>query len=108
METGSKAFRAEFLRAIKLHEDRFGFEVEVTARASALKCRIYEVAIDYHGRTYSEGKKIAWTDGVRALWCIIKYNVLCRNASPCHELRPEGRNIRPKAYFTGKSSINSK
>ena len=76
METGYKAFRRSVLEAITLEEDRFGFEPEVTAKISKLKIRIYEVGISYHGRTYSEGKKIGWKDGVRALWCIFKHNLL--------------------------------
>lgn len=75
METGYKAFRRSVLEAITLEEDRFGFEPEITAKISKLKVRIYEVGISYHGRTYSEGKKIGWKDGVRALWCILKHNL---------------------------------
>jgi glycosyltransferase involved in cell wall biosynthesis len=75
METCYKMFRSEVLRGIKLKENRFGFEPEVTAKISRVKgIRIYEVGISYFGRTYEEGKKINWKDGVRALWCILKYN----------------------------------
>jgi glycosyltransferase involved in cell wall biosynthesis len=74
METCYKVFRREIIQAIKLEENRFGFEPEVTAKIAALKgCRIYEVGISYSGRTYEEGKKIGWRDGVRAVWCIWKY-----------------------------------
>jgi hypothetical protein len=73
METCYKAFRGELIRRIKIEENRFGFEPEITAKVSKLRCRIYEVGISYAGRTYEEGKKINWKDGVRALWCIIKY-----------------------------------
>lgn len=73
METCYKMFRREVIRSLDLHEDRFGFEPEVTARLAALRCRIYEVGISYSGRTYEEGKKIGWRDGVRALWCIVKF-----------------------------------
>jgi hypothetical protein len=76
METCYKVFRSEMLRSIHLKEKRFGFEPEVTARIARLGCRIYEVGISYTGRTYDEGKKINWKDGVRALWCIIKYAVV--------------------------------
>ena len=76
METCYKVFRREVLQQIRLEEKRFGFEPEITAKVSKLGVRIYEVPISYHGRTYAEGKKINWKDGVRALWCIIKYNVL--------------------------------
>jgi glycosyltransferase involved in cell wall biosynthesis len=75
METCYKAFRREVIQSVKLTEDRFGFEPEVTARIAALKCRVYEVGISYSGRTYEEGKKIGWKDGVRTLWCILKHNL---------------------------------
>jgi hypothetical protein len=67
------------MQKIKIEEDRFGFEPEITAKVAALKVRIYEVAISYYGRTYAEGKKIGWRDGFRALWCIFKYNFLSRS-----------------------------
>jgi glycosyltransferase involved in cell wall biosynthesis len=76
METCYKLFRAETLRRIRLEEDRFGFEPEVTAKVARLDARIYEVGISYAGRTYKEGKKIGWKDGFRALWCILKYGLL--------------------------------
>jgi glycosyltransferase involved in cell wall biosynthesis len=75
METGYKAFRREVIQAIKLEQDRFGFEPEVTVKIARMKLRIYEVGISYYGRTYEEGKKIGWKDGVKALWCILKYSV---------------------------------
>jgi glycosyltransferase involved in cell wall biosynthesis len=73
METCYKVFRREIIQAIAIEEDRFGFEPEITAKLAATHCRIYEVGISYSGRTYAEGKKIGWKDGVRAIWCIIKY-----------------------------------
>jgi hypothetical protein len=76
METCYKAFRRELVQAITIEEDRFGFEPEITAKVAKTKARIYEVGISYSGRTYAEGKKIGWRDGVRALWCIFKYNLL--------------------------------
>jgi glycosyltransferase involved in cell wall biosynthesis len=76
METCYKVFRTEVIRSIHLKEKRFGFEPEVTAKIARLGCRIYEVGISYTGRTYEEGKKINWKDGVRALWCIFKYGVV--------------------------------
>ncbi|MBX3751632.1 MAG: glycosyltransferase family 2 protein [Opitutaceae bacterium] len=77
METCYKLFRREVLQQIPLEEDRFGFEPEITAKVSRLpNCRIYEVGISYYGRTYAEGKKIGWRDGFRALWAILKYNLL--------------------------------
>ncbi len=75
METCYKAFRREIIQSVKLTEDRFGFEPEVTARVAALGCRVYEVGISYSGRTYEEGKKIGWKDGFRTLWCIVKHNL---------------------------------
>jgi glycosyltransferase involved in cell wall biosynthesis len=76
METCYKMFRHEVLQKIRIEEKRFGFEPEITAKVAKLGVRIYEVPISYHGRTYAEGKKINWRDGVRALWCILKYNFL--------------------------------
>lgn len=74
METCYKVFRREVLSGITIEENRFGFEPEITAKIAKLRVRIYEVGISYDGRTYEEGKKIGWKDGVRALWCIVKYN----------------------------------
>lgn len=80
METCYKVFRREIIQNIKISEDRFGFEPEVTAKIAAYKprLRIYEVGISYYGRTYEEGKKISWKDGVAAIWCILKYNLWAR------------------------------
>ena len=75
METCYKAFRREVIQSIKIEENRFGFEPEITAKVAKMGCRIYEVGISYYGRTYSEGKKIGWKDGFRALYCILKYNL---------------------------------
>ena len=75
MEVCYKIFRREVLQNINLEEKRFGFEPEITAKVARLGCRIYEVGISYYGRTYEEGKKIVWKDGIRALWCILKYNL---------------------------------
>ena len=76
METCYKTFRREIIQKIKIEENRFGFEPEITAKVARLKVRIFEVAISYYGRTYAEGKKIGWRDGLHALWCIFKYNFL--------------------------------
>jgi glycosyltransferase involved in cell wall biosynthesis len=76
MECCYKVFRREVLERIELEENRFGFEPEITAKISCLSCRVYEVGISYAGRTYAEGKKIGWKDGVSALRCILKYNLL--------------------------------
>jgi glycosyltransferase involved in cell wall biosynthesis len=75
MEVGYKLFRREIIQNIKLTSDRFGFEPEVTIKAARQKCRIYEVPISYHGRTYEEGKKITWKDGVAALYFLFKYSI---------------------------------
>jgi glycosyltransferase involved in cell wall biosynthesis len=74
METCYKVFRREIIQSIEIEESRFGFEPEITAKIVKKGCRIYEVGISYYGRTYSEGKKIGWKDGFRALYCIVKYN----------------------------------
>lgn len=75
METCYKAFRREVLHRIAIEENRFGFEPEITAKVAKLRVRVYEVPISYNGRTYEEGKKIGWRDGIRALWCILKYGI---------------------------------
>ena len=75
METCYKAFRTEIIKSINIREKRFGFEPEITAKVARMNCRIYEVGISYYGRTYEEGKKIGWKDGIRAIWCILKYNL---------------------------------
>ena len=76
MEVCYKVFRREVLTQIEIEEDRFGFEPEITAKVAKLGCRIYEVGISYAGRTYADGKKVGWRDGVRAILCILKYNLL--------------------------------
>jgi glycosyltransferase involved in cell wall biosynthesis len=75
METCYKMFRREIIQSIKIEEDRFGFEPEITAKVAKMNVRIFEVGISYYGRTYSEGKKIGWRDGLRAIYAIIKYNL---------------------------------
>ncbi len=86
MESGYKLFRREIIQSIRLKENRFGFEPEVTAKIARIPgIRIYEVGISYYGRTYAEGKKINWKDGFRAIYCILKYNLFDLN----HFVRPE-------------------
>lgn len=75
IETCYKAFRREIIQSIEIEEDRFGVEPEITAKVARMRCRVYEVGIPYFGRTYEEGKKIGWRDGVRAIYCIFKYNL---------------------------------
>jgi hypothetical protein len=76
METCYKMFRREVIQSINIEENRFGFEPEITAKVARKGCRIYEVGISYYGRTYAEGKKIGWRDGFRAIYAILKYNLL--------------------------------
>ena len=76
METCYKCFRREVIQSIPIEEDRFGFEPEITAKLARGRWRIYEVGISYSGRTYDEGKKIGWRDGVRAIYCIIRYSAV--------------------------------
>jgi glycosyltransferase involved in cell wall biosynthesis len=77
VETGYKAFRGEIIRNMIATSSGFGFEIEVTAKIAKLKCAVYEVPISYHGRTYEEGKKIGFTDGLAAVWYILKFNLFC-------------------------------
>jgi hypothetical protein len=84
METCYKAFRREVVQGVSIEEDRFGFEPEITAKVAAGGWRIYEVGISYAGRTYAEGKKIGWKDGVRALVCIVKYRGGETRSEPAH------------------------
>ena len=78
MECCYKVFRSDIIRKINLRENKFGFEPEVTAKISKLNCRIYEVGVSYYGRTYKEGKKIGWKDGISAIFCIIKYGIFSK------------------------------
>ncbi|HTL09624.1 MAG TPA: glycosyltransferase family 2 protein [Chitinophagaceae bacterium] len=79
METGYKMFKTDMLRPINIKENRFGIEPEITAKISRIKgVRIYEVGISYFGRTFEEGKKINWKDGIRCMYCILKYNIFSR------------------------------
>jgi len=75
METCYKVFRRQVIQSIPIEEERFGFEPEITVKIAKRKLRIYEVGISYWGRTYEEGKKIGWRDGIRAFWCLLKYSV---------------------------------
>jgi glycosyltransferase involved in cell wall biosynthesis len=75
METCYKVFRREIIQSITIEENRFGFEPEITAKIAKKRCRVYEVGISYYGRTYEQGKKVGWKDGIRAVYCIVKYNL---------------------------------
>ena len=98
METCYKVFRREIIQAIPIEENRFGFEPEITVKVAKRRLRIYEVGISYWGRTYEEGKKIGWKDGVRALWCLLKYSVKERSIpfavdpNPSPRIAPEPQN----------------
>ncbi len=86
VETGYKAFRGEVIRGMRITSTGFGFEVEVTAKVAKLGCAVYEVPISYYGRTYDEGKKIGFSDGVQALWLILRFNLFCPLRSSFIEL----------------------
>ncbi|MEP6653738.1 MAG: glycosyltransferase family 2 protein [Myxococcales bacterium] len=96
METCYKAFRAEVIKAIELEENRFGIEPELTAKIAKQRLRIYEVPISYQARTYDEGKKIGWKDGVRALYCIVKYGARPRRRADA---------IPPLAHLPGTAAL---
>lgn len=91
METCYKAFRREIIQGVRIEEDRFGFEPEVTAKVARAGCRIHEVAISYRGRSHAEGKKIGWKDGLRALWCIAKYRPSIRERLHMRRVAGQGR-----------------
>jgi hypothetical protein len=78
METCYKAFRREVIQQLDLEEDRFGIEPEITAKVANGRWRVYEVGVSYSGRTYEEGKKIGWRDGLRALYCIVRYSPIAQ------------------------------
>ena len=81
VETGYKAFRGDIIRQMTITSSGFGFEIEVTAKVAKLKCAVYEVPISYYGRTYDEGKKIGFTDGLAAAWFILHFNLFCGTAA---------------------------
>jgi glycosyltransferase involved in cell wall biosynthesis len=85
METCYKVFRRELIQSIELEQDRFGFEPEITAKIAKVKARVYEVGISYSGRTYEEGKKIGWRDGIQAIFCILRYSPLLERLRPGRE-----------------------
>ena len=97
METCYKAFRREVIQSIPIQEDRFGFEPEITVKIAKRHLRIYEVGISYWGRTYEEGKKIGWKDGVRALWCLLKYSIKNQpSPSRIRQARSQSSKIHPR------------
>jgi glycosyltransferase involved in cell wall biosynthesis len=98
METCYKAFRREVIQAIPIEEDRFGFEPEITVKVAKRRLRIYEVGISYWGRTYEEGKKISWKDGLRALWCLLKYSV--RESAAARQSAESASGESPQEQFS--------
>jgi len=100
METCYKVFRREVIQSIPIEEDRFGFEPEITVKIAKRRLRIYEVGITYWGRTYEEGKKIRWTDGVRALWCLLKYSFKEPVSTPSSQALAEERRSQPAGRET--------
>jgi hypothetical protein len=82
METCYKVFRRNVIQSIEIEENRFGFEPEITAKVARGGWRVFEVGISYSGRTYAEGKKIGWRDGVRAFYCIVRYSPIGERLSP--------------------------
>jgi glycosyltransferase involved in cell wall biosynthesis len=101
METCYKAFRREVIQAIPIEENRFGFEPEITVKIAKRRLRIYEVGISYWGRTYEEGKKINWRDGVRAVWCLLKYSLKESAVSVKPATSPE-----PLSHSAGEPASN--
>src|SRR5436305_15037588 len=91
METCYKAFRREVIQSIPIEENRFGFEPEITVKIAKRRLRVYEVGISYSGRTYEEGKKIGWKDGIQALWCLAKYGL-----RKWHAVRPLSRSAESR------------
>jgi glycosyltransferase involved in cell wall biosynthesis len=101
METCYKVFRREFLEGLTIEENRFGFEPEITAKVAKAGSRVFEVGISYNGRTYEEGKKIGWRDGVRAIYVIVKHNLFRKNNSPWKgNIRESISSKRSKAHIT--------
>lgn len=94
VETGYKAFRGEIIRNMIITSRGFGFEIEVTAKIAKLKCSLYEVPISYHGRTYEQGKKIGFMDGVAALWYIIYFNLFCNLQSSFRQIPRFGQDSK--------------
>ena len=78
METCYKTMKSNYFKKIKINEDRFGVEPEITIKLAKMNCRFYEIGINYYGRDYSDGKKITWRDGFRAIYCILKYSLFFR------------------------------
>ncbi len=104
METCYKVFRVEVVKAIKITEDRFGFEPEITAKVARMQCRIYEVGISYDGRGYQEGKKIGWKDAVWAFVCVVRYGLFHRPDRTIETVLETGTSAQSAASSGGESS----
>lgn len=104
IETGYKAFRGEIIRNMVIVSSGFGFEVEVTAKIAKLKLAIYEVPISYYGRTYDEGKKIGFSDGLMALWLVFRFNLFCSLSSSFRKL-PE---LKPNPNLTSAGALKAR
>ena len=107
METCYKMVRTDLMKSLPLRSDRFGFEPELTARLAQARARIYEVPISYSGRTYAEGKKIRWTDGVAAFWHIVKFNLFSERAPVYRNSVAATRPAGPKLEAARSSSESS-
>jgi glycosyltransferase involved in cell wall biosynthesis len=107
IETGYKAFRSEILRNMVIVSSGFGFEVEVTAKIAKLKAAIYEVPISYYGRTYEEGKKIVFTDGLIAVWLVFRFNLFCRLGGSFRELPDLSNKLKLDSGSVGDGSIQA-
>lgn len=105
VEVCYKVFKKSTLTCIQLEEDRFGFEPEFTAKVARLGCPIYEVGVSYHGRTYSDGKKIGWKDGFRAIWVILKYGLFSRDQMMEQKKQMVGHGIEPTFSSNGLRSL---
>ncbi len=105
VETGYKVFRGEIIREMVITSEGFGFEIEVTAKVAKLKCAIYEAPISYYGRTYEEGKKIGFKDGVAALWYILKFNLFCNLQASFRRLRCWRENMLWGQLLSGQTAL---
>ncbi len=110
METCYKAFRREVVQSIPIEENRFGFEPEITVKIAKRRLRVYEVGISYSGRTYAEGKKIGWKDGVRAVWCLLKYGFKepWSQPVPIHVVGAEESSMQAQPADSTKPSLAEK
>ena len=104
VETGYKAFRGDIIRQMTITSSGFGFEIEVTAKMSKLPCAVYEVPISYYGRTYDEGKKIGFTDGLAAAWYVVRFNLFCGTAASFRRIPELGSRFKPAQVETAETT----